>query len=572
MDHLRVLLILVLASPLVCGLVVLFAGRGRPSLTRSLSLLLALGHLALTVALVVPAAGMLEDRAPISNEGESRYQVFVPEIVPGDTDNNHRTSWNLFSLLPTQEPTAEESGKPTIRAVQFFVGLDGFNLWLVMLSAIMFVPAVLISWDIKGEKAHQYFAWLFALQTGIIGVFVSFDIILFYVFFEFTLIPLFFLIGMWGTGANRRESARQFFLFTLAGSLISLLGIIAAVLFCYYNSEPKILTFSIPELVKTIQQQLGSSNETVREFWMAKEFYLFLALAAGFAVKTPLVPLHTWLPPTYSDAPVGVTMLLSAVLAKMGTYGFLRLCLPIAPDAALGVGLALFGALAAFGIVYGALCAYAQTDMKRLVAYSSISHLGFCVLGLFAFNAAGIAGGSLHMINHGLTTGALFLLVGMIYQRYLTTEIQDMSGLWNKVPVLTFFFMVIALASLGLPGLNNFVSEMLMLGGLFEVRQAGFAGITLAVVAGFGIFLSAWYTLTLVMRVFFGPTKEPPAYEPGETRDLNLRELGAIVPLALLCLVLGLFPQKVLDTMKRDTDAMSRIADDAKNRVQQSNK
>jgi NADH-quinone oxidoreductase subunit M len=413
------------------------------------------------------------------------------------------------------------------------------------------------------EREGAYYAWLFLLQAGLLGVFLSFDILLFYVFFELTLIPLLFLIGGWGPGPNRREAARKLFLFTLAGGLITLLGVAGTVIWVYTRTNH--LTFSIPELADLVQTGMLQKSESGSGIWRDAQTYLFLALAVGFAVKIPLVPLHSWLPGAYSEAPIGVTVMLSGLLAKMGTFGLLRICLPLCPDATLAVGMPLLGTLGVIAIVYGALCAYAQTDIRRLVAYSSVSHLGFCVLALVAFSPAGISGGLLHMVNHGLSTGAMFLLVGMLVRRYGTAQIADYSGMWARLPVLTFFMMVACLASIGLPGLNNFVSEMLMLGGVLEARNPYVSSLPYTVLAAFGIFLSAWYTLTMVRRVFFGPLKEPPAAQP--VTDLTGRELLAIGPTAVLCVMLGVLVQPVLDMTYRDVGRMAQVADGARDRA-----
>jgi NADH-quinone oxidoreductase subunit M len=401
------------------------------------------------------------------------------------------------------------------------------------------------------------------LQAGLLGVFLSFDILFFYVCFELTLIPLLFLIGGWGPGPNRRDAARKLFLFTLAGGLITLIGVAGTVVWVY--SRTGHLTFSIPELADLVQTGMLQKAEANHGLWRDAQTYLFLALAVGFAVKIPLVPLHSWLPGAYSEAPMGVTVMLSALLAKMGTFGLLRICLPLCPDATLAVGMPLLGTLGVIAIVYGAMCAYAQTDLRRLVAYSSVSHLGFCVLALVAFSPAGIAGGLLHMVNHGLSTGAMFLLVGMLVRRYGTAQIADYSGVWSRLPVLTFFMMVACLASVGLPGLNNFVSEMLMLGGVLDARNPYVNPLPFTALAAFGIFLSAWYTLTMVRRVFFGPVKEPPAPEP--VTDLTGRERLTIVPVAALCLLLGVFVQPVLDVMYRDVGRLAQVADGARERA-----
>src|SRR5262249_11868096 len=315
-----------------------------------------------------------------------------------------------------------EPGVPPQRvklgAAQLFIGLDGLNVWLVALGSFLMLPVVLISWDTVREREGAYYAWLFLLQAGLLGVFLSFDILLFYVCFELTLVPLLFLIGGWGPGPNRRDAARKLFLFTLAGGLITLLGVAGTVLYVYDRTGQ--LTFSIPQLADLVQTGMLQKSEANQGLCQHAQTYLFIALAVGFAVKIPLVPVHSWLPGAYSEAPIAVTVMLSALLAKMGTFGLLRICLPLCPDATLAVGMPLLGTLGAISIIYGALCAYAKTDIRRLVAYSSVSHLGFCVLALVAYSPAGLAGGLLHMVNHGLSTGALFLLVGMLVRRYGT--------------------------------------------------------------------------------------------------------------------------------------------------------
>jgi NADH-quinone oxidoreductase subunit M len=567
-DQIRSLLPWLLALPMLAAVLLPLFGT-RAACARRIALGAALLHLVLTALVVESARIPLAERQALGDAAPAaeRDKVFVPEFVPGDrgiikSDKNgqsmrvdsHTTSWTLV-------PFAGEHN-PKIRGIQFFIGLDGLNIWLIALTSLMMVPVILISWESIRDNAGKFYAWLFALQAGVLGVFMAFDIILFYVCFELTLIPLYFLISAWGTGASRREAARKLFLFTLAGGLITLLGIAGAIAAVYQRTDE--LTFSIPRLAELMQIDLRRTDDTTRNFWHDRQYYIFLAIAVGFMVKIPLVPLHSWLPGAYSEAPIGVTVMLSALLAKMGTFGLLRICLPLAPDGTLAAGLVVVGTLGAIGIVYGALCAYAQTDFKRLVAYSSVSHLGLCALALVAFNAEGMAGGLLHMVNHGLSTGALFLLVGFILQRYSSGQIKDFRGLWNKLPVLTFFMMVICLASIGLPGLCNFVSEMLMLGGLFDLRNVRSPGIALAVVAGTGIFLSALYLLTMLQRVFFNELKEPAPAHPGIVSDLNRRELCIIAPLAALCLLIGCCPQYLIDPMKRDVDTLARIADDAR--------
>jgi NADH-quinone oxidoreductase subunit M len=290
------------------------------------------------------------------------------------------------------------------------------------------------------------------------------------------------------------------------------------------------------------------------------QYWVFLAMIVGFSIKVPLVPLHTWLPLAHVEAPTAGSVLLAGVLLKIGTYGFLRLCLPLAPDASLTVGVPLIGTLAVIGIIYGAITALAQRDIKRLVAYSSVSHLGFCMLGMFALNMAGLSGSLLQMINHGLSTGALFLLVGMLYERYHTRQMADYGGLAARLKLLAVFMVFICLSSIGLPGLNGFVGEALIFLGMFSFRPV------LAVLGCTGIILGAWYLLQLLYRVFFGPVKEPAHHGTGPVADLNLRELAALVPIAFFCILIGVYPQPLLKTAQRDLQVVSRLVEDARDR------
>jgi NADH-quinone oxidoreductase subunit M len=405
------------------------------------------------------------------------------------------------------------------------------------------------------------------LQGGTIGAFLSFDVILFYVFFELTLIPAFFLIGQWGVGSGRRDAARKFFLYTLAGSLLTLVGVLGVVL--TNPSDNGQITFSLPELMRNVQvglERASVSPQALNEK-INLQFWLFIALMAGFMVKVPLVPFHTWLPASYGEAPIGVTVLLASLLSKLGTFGILRFVLPLVPDAALKYGLPAVGTMAAFGIIYGALCALAQREIKMMIAFSSISHLGFLVLGIFAFDAEGLSGAALHMVNHGITIGALFALLAFLLDRYRTTEIRQFGGLIGRYPIFAFFSFVLCLASIGLPGLNNFVSEMLMLAGLYDARNPSIHRLGLAVIAAFGILLSSWYILTMLQRVYFNPSKEPQVTGPLPATDVNSRELLTFGSLALLCLVLGLFPQVLLNTMKADVSVLVGIGDAARARA-----
>lgn len=560
-DLIRTLLPGLLLLPIVAAIALRFVDGHKARVT---AVLFAVAHLLLT--LVIVAGGMFEVQdntglETLTNLNEKRTgPVFAPRCVPGDPmTNGKQTFTTKYNVMPFS------ASNPKIQAAQFFIGLDGLNIWLVALAGIMMVPVVLLSWDTINDRVGAFFSWLFLLQAGVMGAFLAFDLLFFYACFELTLIPLLFLIGGWGPGPNRRDAARKLFMFTLAGGLMTLIGFAGTVLYVFDRTGE--LTFSIPKLAELIDINMKKLDGDARASWQHAQTYLFLAMAFGFMVKIPLVPLHSWLPTAYSEAPSSVTVMMSALLAKMGTFGLLRICLPLAPDATLAVGMPLIGFLGAFGIVYGAMCAYMQTDIRRLVAYSSVSHLGFCALAIVAFNSFGVAGSLLHMVNHGLSTGAMFILVGMMTRRYASSQISDFSGLWNKLPMLTFFMIFISLATVGLPGLNNFVSEILMMGGLIDMRNTKVVSLAYAAVAGFGIFLSAWYTLTMVRTVFFGELKEPPA--AGETvTDLTLRERFAIGPLAFLCLLLGVMAQPVLDVMQRDTGRLTQLAEDARKRAE----
>ena len=534
MDADRIMLIALLAVPAVVAVVVALLG-ARGTLIRRLSLAATLVNLALTVALVVDFAGLPREA------GQPPAKTFQPEMVPGaDPANPHATTWSIIDF-------------GTLGAVQFYIGVDGINLWLIVLTSVLMVSAVLVSWKAVGERLNEYYAWLLLLGTGLLGVFLSFDVILFYVFFELTLVPLFFLIGIWG-GPERRHAARKFFIYTLTGSVIFFLALLAVVVACYQKSPggPRALTFSIPELVRIVNENLARNLPDDRAFWQSFQVWIFLAMFAGFAIKVPLFPLHTWLPLAHVEAPTAGSVLLAGVLLKMGTYGFLRLALPLTPDACLSIGVPLIGTLAVVGIIYGALCALAQDDFKKLVAYSSVSHLGFCMLGMFALNQAGLTGSLLQMINHGLSTGGLFLLVGMLYERYHTRQMGEYSGMASKLKLLAFCMVFISLSSIGLPGLNGFVGEALVFFGMFDVRPA------LAIVGTAGILLGAWYLLTLLQRVYFGPLKEPEHAGHG-ILDLDWREVATLAPIMGLCLFLGVYPQPVIDVASQDLAIVAHI-------------
>jgi NADH-quinone oxidoreductase subunit M len=443
-----------------------------------------------------------------------------------------------------------DAGTGTGLDIRFSVALDGLSLWLFALTALLLVVAVLVSWEAIKEQQTLYYRLLLLLGTGMLGVFVARDIILFYLFFEFTLVPLFFLIGIWGS-EQRRYAAIKFFLFTLAGSVLTLLGLLAIVLWDWHASGGQAMTFSIPELTAHLQAHPMPYRLQV---------WLFVALFAGFAIKVPLFPLHTWLPLAHTEAPAAGSILLAGVLLKIGTYGFLRFSLPMLPEATAASMPCLLW-LAVAGIIYGALVALAQSDLKRLIAYSSVSHLGFCMLGIFALNRVALQGGALQMINHGLSTGGLFAIVGMLYERYHTRRIADFGGIARETPVLAFFMLFMTLASIGLPGLNGFVGEFLLLMGMFQ--RAWGTAVTewtaqyrvISVLAVSGVVLGAWYMLWLVARVFFGPLQERKHAEP--IADLSLREVAALVPLCAVIVWIGVQPKFFLDRMAPAIDQLA---------------
>jgi NADH-quinone oxidoreductase subunit M len=585
------LLILLLAVPFGTAIVVALLGTQRVDAVRWLSLAATIVCLVCAVIVAVHFAGLPDH----SNTGP-----FQPELVPGSTpDKPHATTWDL---IPMQQSVAD--GQVKTAAIQFFVGIDGINVWLVVLTALLMVPSILISWTAITERQNEFFAWLLALATGLFGVFLAFDIVLFYFFFELTLVPLFFLIGIWG-GPQRQYAARKFFIYTLTGGLITLLGVLGLVLtLAQQKTFSGELTFSIPELVarvaklntelpqKVLAEQTSVANamtEAARAgapnqnnpavdvaraqlkqaedrlaFWRQVQLWVFAGMMVGFAVKVPLVPLHTWLPLAHVEAPTAGSVLLAGVLLKIGTYGFLRLCVPLAPDASLRFGAPLLASLAVVGVLYGSLCALAQEDIKKLVAYSSVAHLGFCILGLFALNEVGLTGSLLVMINHGLSTGALFLLVGMLYERYHTRRMADYGGLAARLKLLALFWVFIALTSIGLPGLNGFWGELSVLMGMADFQGSQVHGWVLTVLASLGLVLGAWYMLTLLRRVFFGEVKEPAHEGHGHVTDLDFRELAALVPIAVLCVALGVYPKPFLDSVAPDVRKVVRLADDAR--------
>ncbi len=425
--------------------------------------------------------------------------------------------------------------------VQYKVGVDGISLVLVLLTTLLSVIAILASFEAVTERVKEYYIFLLLLEVGMTGVFVSLDLILFYVFWEAMLIPMYFLIGIWG-GPRKLYATIKFVLYTLVGSLLMLIAIVWVYGASASAGQPG--TFDITALTGASSPLASASALTPQA-----RLWLFLAFAAAFAIKVPMFPFHTWLPDAHVEAPTAGSVILAGVLLKMGTYGFVRFCIPLFPDVALQVA-PWFLTLAVIGIIYGALVAYVQTDVKRLVAYSSVSHLGFCMLGLFAFTPEGVNGSVLQMINHGLSTGALFLLVGMIYERRHTREISQFGGLWKVVPVFGAFLVITMLSSVGLPLLNGFVGEFLILLGVWGPPASGQPGSLpplrhewFAILGATGVVLGAVYMLWMFQRVMQGPLDRP---ENQKLQDLKPREVLVLMPLVLGMFWIGIRPNDTL--------------------------
>lgn len=408
--------------------------------------------------------------------------------------------------------------------IKYLVGLDGLSLLLFMLTTLFGPIVILSSWDSVKKHLPGYYSMLLLLQTASLGVFASLDLIVFYVFFELSLIPMYFLIGIWG-GKGRIHATVKFFVYTLVGSLIMLVGLI----YVGYHAGAVMEGVSFTtdwRFLSGAEYQIGLVEQT----------YLFLSFALAFCIKVPLFPFHTWLPYAHTEAPTAGSVVLAAIMLKMGTYGLLRICLPLFPNAFMEFA-PYMATLAVIGIIYGALVAMVQKDVKKLVAYSSVSHLGFVVLGLFAFNTIAVQGALLQMINHGLSTGALFLIVGMIYDRAHTRMIEDFGGIATIMPVFAVMFMISTLASIGLPGLNGFIGEFLILNGTFVsdvIPQNAFT-----VFAALGVILAAVYMLWMYKRVMFGPVTNE---ENRKLVDLNAREIGLLVPLVVFMFWIGIRP------------------------------
>ncbi len=471
-------------------------------------------------------------------------------FVPGRQENHYKWIALLFTLLTFALSllliagigvgTAEfrfETNVNWIGAIgaRYHVGVDGISLWLVLLTTLLMPISVLASWTAIKKRQLSYYVFMLLLEGAMIGVFVSLDLLLFYLFFEASLVPMFFLIGIWG-GERRIYAAVKFFIYTAVGSLLMLVGIIA--LYFLYG------TFDYATILAAMTANPSLLSEHA-------EFWLFLAFAIAFFIKVPLFPFHTWLPDAHTEAPTAGSVILAGVLLKMGTYGLLRFNLALFPTISRKAAWVII-ILAIIGIIYGALVAMVQPDVKRLVAYSSVSHMGFVVLGLFSFTETGMQGGLYQMLNHGVSTGALFLFVGFIYERRHTRLISDFGGLATPMPWFSTLFVIASLSSIGLPFLNGFVGEFLIMLGTWTSPTIKYPWIA-TMLAGTGVIWAAVYMLWMLQRVVFGKLTNP---ENATLPDLNAREIGLLVPLMVLMLVMGVAPRPFLDRSRESVNTV----------------
>ena len=475
----------------------------------------------LSIILFLPLAGaLLLLLVSRRNENAIRWIANITALL------GFVVSIPLWFVYNPQDPQFQlQERAPWIPSIgaEYFLGVDGFSALLILLTTMMGFIAVLSSWTAITERVKEYYIFLLLLQTGMLGAFMSLDFLLFFLFWEVMLVPMYFLIGIWGSD-RRLYSAIKFFLYTLVGSVVMLLGILA--LYFSYHTTTGVWTFDV-----TRYHQFN--------FDPGLQWWVFLAFFFGFAIKVPMFPFHTWLPDAHTDAPTAGSVILAAVLLKMGTYGFLRFSLPILPDASKSF-VWMIVALSIVGIVYGALVALAQRDWKRLVAYSSVSHMAMVMLGMFALNPVGITGSIVQQLNHGISTGALFLIVGIVYERRHTREISEYGGLSKVMPVYAAVFLIMTMSSIGLPTLNGFIGELLILQGVFVASKVW------AAFAASGVVLGAAYMLYLYQRTMFGRVENP---KNERLLDLNIREFVTFAPLLALAVWIGLYPAPFLNRL-----------------------
>jgi NADH-quinone oxidoreductase subunit M len=473
--------------------------------------------------------------------------ALVVLLIPKDNKNAIRWAANLFAaaglivsipLVPMFWAVKGDAGFRGFHFIEgapnnwipsigagYYLGIDGVSFLLIMLTTILGFISILSSWTAIEDRVKEYYAWFLVLQTGMLGVFMALDFFLFFVFWEAMLVPMYLLIGIWG-GPRKLYAAIKFFLYTLLGSVLMLLAILF--LYFFHHGQTGVFTFSIPELYQTaplIASKVG----------FTPALFLFLAFFIGFAIKVPMFPFHTWLPDAHVEAPTAGSVILAGVLLKMGTYGFVRFSLPFFPSVVMHPKVRFWlVVLSIIGIIYGALVSLMQKDMKKLVAYSSVSHLGFCTLGIFALNQAGLSGSVLQQINHGISTGALFLIVGILYERRHTREISEYGGISNVMPVYATITMIMFLSSMGLPLLNGFIGEFTILQGAF-LENKWWAAWSVP-----GVVLAAAYLLWLYQRVFFGKVTNS---KNEKLVDLTPREVACFAPLVILAFWIGLYPK-----------------------------
>jgi NADH-quinone oxidoreductase subunit M len=440
----------------------------------------------------------------------------------------------VFSQFTASNPDLQLEAKyPWIQVagwnIYYYLAVDGLSILLVLLTGFLTPISILSTWTAVEERVKDFMIFFLLLEVGMMGVFLAQDLFLFYIFWEFTLVPMYFLIGLWG-GPRRVYAAVKFFLYTMAGSILMLIAIL------FLGIQTK--TFNVPEMIAALPPLYA--NGTINA---STQLLLFIAFAAAFAIKVPMWPLHSWLPDAHVEAPTAGSVILAGVLLKMGTYGFLRFNIPLFPNATVQAA-PWIALLATIGIIYGAAVSYAQQDVKKLVAYSSVSHLGFVMLGLFALNPQGVAGAILQMVNHGLSTGALFLLIGMVYEQTHTREIKVYGGLWKIMPVFGTLMLISSLSSMGLPGLNGFIGEFTILLGAFGAGVDGvfknFGGVWFAGISAIGVIMAAVYILYMFQKVFLGPAGEITHHH--ELKDLNWREILTVAPLIIFMFWIGLYP------------------------------
>jgi NADH-quinone oxidoreductase subunit M len=469
------------------------------------------------------------------------------------------TEWSeAFAYVERVDWIQISLGSYGIFVIDYFVGVDGISLPLVVLSALLLVIGVISSWKLQ-EKVKGYFILYLILSTSIIGCFVSLDLFLFYVFFEFMLLPMFFLIGIWG-GPRRSYASIKFFIYTLFGSLLILIVMIGLFLSTQDTQRAiemagdsgavqTVHTFSMVKMMdgSMIANSILSPDNAATLWGLSFRFWAFILLMVGFAIKLPVVPVHTWLPDAHVEAPTAISVILAGILLKVGGYGFFRVAYGIFPDGAIEFAfpIACFGV---FSIIYGGMCAMAQSDLKRLIAYSSVSHMGFVVLGLASLTYEGVSGSLFQMVSHGLISGALFLIVGVVYDRTHDRNIENLSGLASKMPVYTFFTVIFFFASLGLPGFSGFVGELLtLMGGIGSESVNGLIPRWVGMVAVLGIIISAAYYLWTLQRMFFGKYWTREQSWDAHMLDLDRREWLMLLPLAILVLLFGIFPGLLLN-------------------------